>query len=192
MEQRPEEGTGEELFAQIQAEKQRLIQAGKIKKEKPLPEITGDEKHLNIPESLKWMRVDGIAYQIGDIHHKMPPTVQSDGVPYISPLNFTKDEGIDFDGAKQISMEDFVNLSKKCIPEKNDIIFPRYGTIGVIRMVSTDRKFLVSYSCCTIKNIEHLMSPKYIFYVLQTRLIKDRSEERRVGKECRSRWSPYH
>ena len=24
------------------------------------------------------------------------------------------------------------------------------------------------------------------------RLIKLRSEERRVGKECRSRWSPYH
>ena len=22
--------------------------------------------------------------------------------------------------------------------------------------------------------------------------INDRSEERRVGKECRSRWSPYH
>ena len=22
--------------------------------------------------------------------------------------------------------------------------------------------------------------------------VKDRSEERRVGKECRSRWSPYH
>ena len=22
--------------------------------------------------------------------------------------------------------------------------------------------------------------------------IDDRSEERRVGKECRSRWSPYH
>src|SRR3712207_9072599 len=24
------------------------------------------------------------------------------------------------------------------------------------------------------------------------KLIHDRSEERRVGKECRSRWSPYH
>ena len=24
------------------------------------------------------------------------------------------------------------------------------------------------------------------------REIKERSEERRVGKECRSRWSPYH
>src|SRR5260370_13172822 len=25
-----------------------------------------------------------------------------------------------------------------------------------------------------------------------TNLLKSRSEERRVGKECRSRWSPYH
>src|SRR5256885_14135644 len=24
------------------------------------------------------------------------------------------------------------------------------------------------------------------------RALRDRSEERRVGKECRSRWSPYH
>ena len=23
-------------------------------------------------------------------------------------------------------------------------------------------------------------------------IVEDRSEERRVGKECRSRWSPYH
>ena len=34
VEQRPEEGTAEELFKQIQAEKQALIKAGKIKKEK--------------------------------------------------------------------------------------------------------------------------------------------------------------
>ena len=27
---------------------------------------------------------------------------------------------------------------------------------------------------------------------LDERLTDDRSEERRVGKECRSRWSPYH
>ena len=26
----------------------------------------------------------------------------------------------------------------------------------------------------------------------QTRVTQPRSEERRVGKECRSRWSPYH
>ena len=31
----------------------------------------------------------------------------------------------------------------------------------------------------------------HLFYTDNSRKI-DRSEERRVGKECRSRWSPYH
>ena len=63
VEQRPEEGTAEELFAQIQAEKQQLIKAGKIKKEKPLPEITDDEKPFEIPECWKWVRLQ----QIGEL-----------------------------------------------------------------------------------------------------------------------------
>lgn len=173
VEQRLEEGTAEELFEQIQKEKQRLIAEKKIKKEKSLPDIMDEEKPFDIPKSWMWVRLDDISYQIGDIDHKMPPTVQSDGIPYISPLNFTKDGGIDFESAKQISMEDFLNLSKKCVPEKNDIIFPRYGTIGIVRMVNTERKFLVSYSCCTIKNMENFMDSQYVFYVLQTKLIKD-------------------
>ena len=57
VEQRPEEGTSEELYRQIQAEKQALIKAGKIKKEKPLPEIAEDEIPFEIPESWKWVRI---------------------------------------------------------------------------------------------------------------------------------------
>ena len=55
--QLPEEGTGEELFLQIQAEKQRLIKVGTIKKEKPLSEIAEDEIPFDIPESWKWVRL---------------------------------------------------------------------------------------------------------------------------------------
>ena len=58
VEQRSEEGTAEELFKQIQAEKQALIKAGKIKKEKPLPEITEEEKPFDIPDSWKWVLLD--------------------------------------------------------------------------------------------------------------------------------------
>ena len=60
VEQRPEEGTAQELYAQIQAEKQRLIKEGKIKKEKPLPEITEEEKPFEIPEGWMWVRVGDI------------------------------------------------------------------------------------------------------------------------------------
>ena len=61
VEQRPEEGTAQELYQQIQAEKKRLIKEGKIKKEKPLPEITEDEKPFEIPESWMWVRLNSIA-----------------------------------------------------------------------------------------------------------------------------------
>ena len=57
VEQRAEEGTGEELYQQIQTEKKRLIKEGKIKKEKPLPEIAEDEIPFDIPGSWKWVRV---------------------------------------------------------------------------------------------------------------------------------------
>ena len=33
---------------------------------------------------------------------------------------------------------------------------------------------------------------KFEFSKVRFELLKSRSEERRVGKECRSRWSPYH
>lgn len=170
VEQREEDGTAEDLYKQIQEEKKKLIKEGKIKKTKTLPEITEDEIPFDIPENWKWVRLGNIALNIGDIDHKMPPTVV-EGYPYISPLNFTID-GIDYDGAKKIGKDDFLHLSRKIKPERNDIIFPRYGTIGVIRMVNTDREFLVSYSCCTIKNLENYVNPYYVFYVLKSIMIR--------------------
>ena len=170
--QRPEEGTGEALYQQIQNEKRFLIRSGKLKKEKPLPEITLDEIPFDIPESWKWVHLNDVSFIIGDIDHKMPEKISGKGIPYISPLDFTP-QGIDYDRAKQISLEDYELLGKKIKPEQDDIIFPRYGTIGVVRMVDTDRPFLVSYSCCTIKNMLRYMYPKYIFYVLKSPMIQD-------------------
>lgn len=63
--QRPEEGTGEALYQQIQAEKQSLIRSGKLKKERPLPEITDEEIPFEIPESWIWVRLDDILLAMG-------------------------------------------------------------------------------------------------------------------------------
>ena len=83
VEQRPEEGTGEELYQQIQAEKQRLIQAGKIKKEKPLPEIAEDEVPFEIPEGWKWVRLQNMSEQIVDCPHSTPRYYDTDTGYYV-------------------------------------------------------------------------------------------------------------
>ena len=68
VEQRVEEGTGEELYQQIQAEKQRLIQEKKIKKEKPLAEISEDEVPFDIPESWCWCRLEMLVHGVQEPH----------------------------------------------------------------------------------------------------------------------------
>lgn len=65
VEQRPEEGTAEDLYQQIQEEKQNLIKEGKLKKEKPLAPIEDDEIPFDIPEDWKWVRLRSIVFNHG-------------------------------------------------------------------------------------------------------------------------------
>ena len=90
VEQRAEEGTGEELYRQIQAEKQQLIKEGKIKKEKPLPEIVEDEIPFDIPESWRWVRFSEIMSTMstgpfGSMLHKTDYIEK--GIPLVNPAN---------------------------------------------------------------------------------------------------------
>lgn len=56
----PADEPASELLKRIKTEKEALIKSGKIKKEKPLPKITEDEKPFDIPE--QWCSV-----RIGDV-----------------------------------------------------------------------------------------------------------------------------
>ena len=69
-----EDGTGEELYCQIQKEKQQLIKTKVIKKEKPLPEIEENDIPFDIPENWRWVRlgdllrvISGVSYKKGDV-----------------------------------------------------------------------------------------------------------------------------
>ena len=63
-EQRLEDGTAEELYTKLQAEKTVLMQEGKAKKEKVLPEIAETEIPFDIPPNWKWVRLGDISVKI--------------------------------------------------------------------------------------------------------------------------------
>ncbi len=95
VEQRPEEGTAEELYKKIQAEKQALIKAGKLKKEKPLPPITDDEKPFEIPESWKIIRLgDVISLLSGTDFNPDEYNDQMKGTPYITGASSLSENGV--------------------------------------------------------------------------------------------------
>ncbi|MFP9469325.1 restriction endonuclease subunit S [Pectobacterium brasiliense] len=59
--QDPNDEPASELLKRIAAEKAELVKQGKIKKQKPLPEISEDEKPFELPEGWEWITLSGIA-----------------------------------------------------------------------------------------------------------------------------------
>ena len=54
--QRPEDGTATELLEQIKAKRAALVKAKKLKKQKPLPPITDEDRPFPIPSNWVWAR----------------------------------------------------------------------------------------------------------------------------------------
>lgn len=131
VEQRPEEGTAQELYQQIQAEKQRLIKEGKIKKEKPLPEITEEEKPFEIPESWMWVRLGAVS-TIQSSKRVFEKDYTSEGIPFFR----SKEIGDLYRGEEIktqlfITREHYEQLKKDYgVPQTGDILITSVGTIG--------------------------------------------------------------
>ena len=130
VEQRPEEGTGEELYRQIQAEKKRLIQEGKIKKEKPLPEIAEDEVPFEIPEGWKWVRLGDVASVLGG--KRIPAgrtlTTENTGYKYIR-VSDMKNGSVSIDSLLYVPSDIYPSISRYII-NKEDVYITVAGTIG--------------------------------------------------------------
>jgi type I restriction enzyme, S subunit len=126
-----------------------------------------------LPKGWEWVTFNDVCTKIGDIDHKMPKTVEN-GYPYVSTKDLTNELKVSFDNVKYISKEDFHLLSKKIKPERGDIIFPRYGTIGKNILVDFDKEFLVSYSCAIVKpNPAFVKSKFFYFYSLSPHVAKE-------------------
>ena len=162
VEQRAEEGTGEELYKAIQDEKQKLIEEGKLKKQKALPDITEDEIPFEIPDTWKWVRL-GESLDVRDGTHDTPKYVAK-GYPLVTSKNL-KNGIIDFDNCKYISELDYIKISERSKVDRNDILFAMIGSIGNPVLVLTDTKFSIK-NMALFKNISSIIDMRYLFWFL--------------------------
>lgn len=188
VEQRPEEGTAEELFVQIQEEKQRLIAEKKIKKEKPLPEITDDEKLFDIPESWKWVRLGTIVqFENGDRSSKYP--VETDYVDSGIPFFGAKDMGekyMLFDNVRYISERKFNELGNGKLQDLDFICLLR-GSVGKIAIFAKDLKHQTGFICAQmviLRCIDSSMVP-YLYHIMKSAYYVKAVESKTTGTAVR-------
>lgn len=163
VEQRPEEGTAEELYRQIQTEKKRLIKEGKIKKEKPLPEIAEDEIPFDIPESWKWCRLSDVI-DVRDGTHDSPKYVPV-GIPLVTSKNLVNGV-IDYGNVKYITQEDADKINVRSMVDDDDILFAMIGSIGNPVLVKKDREFCIKNMALFKRFANTDISMRYVYWFL--------------------------
>ena len=171
VEQRVEEGTAKELFAKIQEEKKRLIAEKKIKKEKPLPEITDEEKPFDIPESWKWVRLGDIVLKLTDGSHNPPPNTGK-GFPVISAKN-VKNGLITFENVDRFTDNNgFEKENPRTNIIKGDIIMGIIGgSIGNVAIYTHSTKVIAQRSIAIMR---FLINTEFSKVLLESPMIQNK------------------
>ena len=162
-EQLPEDGNAEELYQQIQREKLALEKAGKIKKSKPLPPISDEEKPFDIPENWKWYRLSDISStNIGLTYH--PEDVCDDGTIVIRSSNIVNSK-MDYSDIVKVKCE----IRKNQYLNNNDIVIcARNGSKALVGKCAIYEGESDKIAFGAFMAVLRTSYYKYVFYYLLT------------------------
>ncbi len=111
------EGNAKDLLEEIKKEKAKLIKEGKIKKEKPLPEITEEEIPFDIPENWCWCRLGEIVDTNIGLTYSPSDIIQNGGTEVLRSNNIQNGK-IVYDNLVHVSK----NVPEKCLSKKGDLL----------------------------------------------------------------------
>ena len=170
-EQRAEDGNVKDLLYHIRQEKEKLIAEGKLKKEKPLPMITDEEKPFDIPDHWVWIRLGEICKictgnSIAADEKKLKYSGLSKGLDYIGTKDISFDHKINYDNGVLIPDEN----DKFKHARKNSILLCIEGGSAGRKISITKREVCFGNKLCNFDS--EYFSNFYIYFYLQSPIFK--------------------
>ncbi|HHR0920056.1 TPA: restriction endonuclease subunit S [Klebsiella oxytoca] len=166
--QDPNDEPASELLKRIAAEKAELVKQGKIKKQKPLPEISEEEKPFELPEGWEWVRLGTLfnSIQSGGTPSKINPAFWGGDIPWAS----VKDLG----SSQYISeTQDYITeaglLSGSKLADSGDVLICTRMGLGKIAITSCPIAF--NQDLKAVKLTSHII-PDFFFNTYSTVKIK--------------------
>ncbi|MGL4747587.1 MAG: restriction endonuclease subunit S [Shewanella sp.] len=139
--QDPSDEPASALLARIAAEKALLVKEKKIKKEKPLPAISEDEKPFELPKGWTCCRISDLGYDLGGgTPSKTKSKYWNGNIPWVSP----KDMKVDFIS----SSTDYV--TEDAISETVIKLIPSNSLLMVVRGMILAHSFPVALTMAPV------------------------------------------
>lgn len=166
--QDPNDEPASVLLERIAAEKAELVKQGKIKKQKPLPEISEEEKPFELPAGWEWVRLGTLfnSIQSGGTPSKINPAFWGGDIPWAS----VKDLG----SSQYISKtQDYITeaglLSGSKLADSGDVLICTRMGLGKIAIASCPIAF--NQDLKAVKLTNHII-PNFFFNTYSTVKIK--------------------
>ena len=177
--QDPSDEPASVLLERIRTEKEQLIKAGKIKRDKHESIIfrrdnshyekrgaeevcIDDELPFEIPENWCWARM-GSCLDVRDGTHDTPKYVL-EGIPLVTSKNLCNGK-IDFSTAKFISREDHLAISLRSKVDAGDIMYAMIGSIGNPVLYNGNAEFSIK-NMALFKKIANGLDMEYVYWFL--------------------------
>jgi type I restriction enzyme S subunit len=168
-----------QLLKRLAAEKAHLVKEKRIRQQKPLPTIQKEDEPFAIPNSWEWCRLGDICFVITDgAHHT--PKYEPGGIPFLSVKDVSSGI-IDFSHTRYISESAHRELSKRCNPERGDILLTKVGTTGIAVTVEDDREFSIFVSLALLKVSGLSLNRHYLRLLINSPFVKQQSAANTQG-----------
>ncbi|HBM3145103.1 TPA: restriction endonuclease subunit S [Klebsiella oxytoca] len=180
--QDPNDEPASELLKRIAAEKAELVKQGKIKKQKPLPEISEDEKPFELPVGWEWVRLLDIATLIGDGLHGTPNYVERGNYFFVNGNNL-KNGCIQITNSTKMVSEDEFKKHKKELNERS-VLLSINGTLGNIAYYNNE-PIILGKSACYI-NLTSEMAKPYLKMLFESCYFKQFAMSNATGSTIKN------
>jgi type I restriction enzyme S subunit len=157
--QDPQDQPASELLKEIEAEKKRLVKAGKIKEPKPLPPIKPEEIPYGLPKGWEWVRLINIG--VWAIGSGFPNSIQGDCshailLCKVSDMNLSGNEKFIRTSNHTIS-EELAAKYRINIHEPGTIVYPKIGgAIATNKRRILAKRTAIDNNCLGIKPYSHI------------------------------------
>lgn len=184
VEQNSEDEPASELLKKIAKEKELLIKQGKIKKQKPLPEISEDEKPFVLPDGWEWARI-GDASMFTEYGLSEKTYDIDDGVPVIK-MGDIQDGKVILGGQKKVA-EDVEGLPNLYL-HKNDLLYNRtnsaelVGKTGIYK--GPDNFYTFASYLVRIRGCKKYIKPAFINLAMNSKYFRITQIEPHLKQQC--------
>ena len=143
--QDPNDEPASVLLQKIRAEKDRLISEGKIKRDKPLPPITDEEKPFELPDGWGWVRLRDLVTHLGDGLHGTPNYSPNGGYFFVNGNNLGEGVITIKPETKRVDQGEFEKYRKPL--DETSVLLSINGTLGRVAFYRSEMIVLGKSAC---------------------------------------------